>query len=371
MRLDNRREMAPECHIFTFQSPAAIEEFKHFHQTLPDEHRMVGTGNADRSPNWLAPHIAVGDVLDTSKLIDYAATHKDVVQERNQPARLAGATRSTYRRERPLSWGLDRIDQTQLPLDHIYDPPGDGCDVNVYILDTGIDPNRQFGCRLKEGWSVFDYERDTRDNSNHGTLVAGIVGSARFGVAPECNLYPVKVWGQEGGSTCTICQGIGWVMRHRPRDTTAIINLSVYVPGSKALDSLVECAVEMGIVFVVAAGNDADDVNSYSPARLGGKPGIITVGATYEYDAMWENSNEGEEVSLLAPGVGITAFDIDDFTGTSAAAPHVAGVAAIYLAANRWASPEEVKCRLLDCATPDVLQSVADSPNLLLYSQVL
>jgi subtilisin family serine protease len=359
----------PGRYLAKFVSEKALDGF--LFALEAESFELAGRGIEDFEPHRLS--LQVLGFKASREVAISLASRTDLVEvvEPDQPARLARREQAAPGARRSASWGIDRIDQHRLPLNHCYDPPGNGGGAHVYVLDTGVDLDGQFEKRLLDRVTVFA-DGDPNDSDDHGTRVAGIIGAKDFGVANACYLHSVKVWSAGHGSTGTIADGLRWVRDQQTKlERTVIACLSVYVPFSETLNQVVRDTVAAGVLVVTAAGNDADDAGDYSPASASANGGVLTVGATYESDSMWESSNDGVAVTLLAPGVGITTIDGDDFTGTSAAAPHVAGVAAIFLGANGSAKPAEIKHAIVHNATEGVLTSTGDSPNLLLFSGVL
>jgi subtilisin family serine protease len=272
------------------------------------------------------------------------------------------------------TWGLDRIDQADRPLDTQYNFTGTGAGVNAFIIDTGIRSDHvEFTGRIKPGFTVINDGNGTNDCHSHGTHVAGIVGGTTWGVAKGVALIPVRVLGCTGsGPWSDVIAGIDWVANSTLRP--AVANLSIGGSASSALDSAVAGAVAKGVTMVVAAGNNNLDACSYSPSRA---PSAITVGATTSNDVRAIYSNFGACVDLFAPGSGIVSASNADTTsskilsGTSMASPHVAGVAALTLQSNPAALPAAIADYLQSTATPNRLTSTSlgtGSPNLLLYS---
>ncbi|WP_027481108.1 S8 family peptidase [Deinococcus pimensis] len=267
------------------------------------------------------------------------------------------------------TWGLDRIDQRALPLSGTYGYTPSGTGVNVYVVDTGINTaHTDFGGRADIAFDALG--GDGQDCNGHGTHVAGTVGSATWGVAKNVRLHAVRVLDCSGsGSNSAVIAGIDWVARNARRP--AVANLSLGGVTSASLDSAVQNAINSGVTFTVAAGNENKDACTTSPARL---PAAITVGATTSTDARASFSNYGSCVDLFAPGQSIRSTWIGSATatgtssGTSMAAPHVAGVAALYLEGHPAAAPAEVANAILGAATPDRVAGPAGSPNLLLFS---
>jgi subtilisin family serine protease len=270
------------------------------------------------------------------------------------------------------TWGIDRIDQADLPLETQYHFTGAGAGVNVFIVDTGIRSDHvEFSGRLRPGFTAIDDGNGTNDCKGHGTHVAGTVGGTTWGVAKGVSLIPVRVLDCAGnGSWSGVIAGVDWVANSTLRP--AVANLSLGGSVSASVDAAVAGAVAKGVTMVVAAGNNSADACNYSPAR---EPSAITVGATTSLDGRASYSNFGRCVDLFAPGHLITsawntsATATNTIGGTSMATPHVTGVAALALAANPAASPADVASFITTTATPNRVRYLdASTPNLLLYS---
>jgi subtilisin family serine protease len=271
------------------------------------------------------------------------------------------------------SWGLDRIDQAALPLDGQYHfSPNPGAGVTAYVIDSGVrGSHAQFAGRLLPGFSAIADGRGTNDCHGHGTHVAGTLGGAGFGVAKAVNIVPVRIAGCDGKATSSsVVAGIDWMIRDRAqRGGKAVANFSYghrirWYELRFPQESAVRRAVANGITFVISAGNDNADACGYSPARV---REALTIGATDATDARagWTvgepYSNYGDCLDLFAPGHLIASAghtgDTQQATksGTSMAAPHVAGAAARFLAENPTADPSIVAASLKSLATPGVV----------------
>lgn len=275
----------------------------------------------------------------------------------------------------PAAWGLDRLDQSSLPLDNLYRYEQSSAVVNAYVIDTGIlVTHQEFQGRAVHDFDAVDGDSDATDCNGHGTHVAGTIGSASYGVAKNVRLHAVRVLDCAGsGSYADVVAGIEWVASHHV--SPAVANMSLGGPPSQSIDDAVRAAIQTGVTFAVAAGNENEDACQSSPARVST---AITVGSITNADARSSFSNYGSCVSIFAPGSDIkstwytSALATNTISGTSMASPHVAGAAALYLATHPTAPPYEVKLALLAGALNGKVSSAGTaSPNLLLNTEFL
>jgi subtilisin family serine protease len=273
----------------------------------------------------------------------------------------------------PPSWGIDRIDQRNLPLDNSYTYPNEASNVNAYIIDTGIlTTHTTFGGRAKPGFDAITAGGQAVDCHGHGTHVAGTVGGTQYGVAKAVNLFAVRVLSCTGsGTTAQVVAGIDWVTANAVKP--AVANMSLGGGVDTVLDAAVSRSIASGVTYAIASGNsNGSNACNFSPARV---PEAITVNASTNTDARASFSNIGTCTDIYAPGQNIVSSWIgsntatNNISGTSMATPHVAGAAALYLSANPAATPQQVRDALVASATSDkITDAGAGSPNKLLYT---
>ena len=269
----------------------------------------------------------------------------------------------------PATWGLDRIDQRDLPLNNTYTYNQTGQNVHAYVIDTGIRATHQeFGGRVSgTGFTAINDGGGTNDCNGHGTHVSGTVGGATYGVAKSVTLHAVRVLGCNGsGPTSGVIAGVDWVTQNHVKP--AVANMSLGGGISSALDTAIANSINAGVTYAVAAGNSNTNACNGSPARVAS---ALTVGSTTSSDARSSFSNFG----TFAPGSSITSAwytsntATNTISGTSMATPHVAGAVALYLQANPGASPSAAASALLGGTTANkVTNPGSGSPNRLLYS---
>ncbi|MFD5161544.1 S8 family peptidase [Streptomyces hawaiiensis] len=284
--------------------------------------------------------------------------------EQNQRVRLA-ATQTN------APWGLDRIDQTSLPLSGTYTyPDSAGSGVTVYVIDTGVRiTHQQISGRASHGYDAVDGDTDASDGNGHGTHVATTIAGTTYGVAKKAKIVGVRVLNNSGsGTTAGVIAGIDWVTKNHSGPSVA--NMSLGGGASATLDTAVRNSIASGVTYAVAAGNSSTTASSSSPARVAE---AITVGATTSTDAKASYSNYGSALDIFAPGSSITAgwhtgdTATNTISGTSMATPHVAGAAAVYLAGHTSSTPAQVATALVNGAvTGKVTSAGSGSPNRLL-----
>ena len=269
-------------------------------------------------------------------------------------------------------WGLDRIDQKSNELNKkYYYPTSRGSDVDVYIVDTGIDiSHSEFENRAIWGKNFVDSKNT--DCNGHGTHVAGTIGSKTYGVAKKTTLFAVKVLNCEGsGSFSGILRGLEYVVSSKnKRNKASVINMSLGGKKSSSINKAILELYKAGITSIVAAGNENENACDSSPASA---PEAITVGATTKENTFAGFSNWGTCVNILSPGVNILSTWYNNSTknlsGTSMASPHVAGVAALILSENKELTPNALKKLLTDTCTLNTIKGVEKTTkNCFLYS---
>ncbi|WP_282697108.1 S8 family peptidase [Streptomyces sp. CC208A] len=271
------------------------------------------------------------------------------------------------------SWGLDRIDQRSLPLDGDFTAHGSGQGVTAYVIDTGIEfTHGDFGGRARAGFDAIGDGRNGADCNGHGTHVAGTVGGTTFGVARKVNLVSVRVLDcTSRGAWSGIIAGFDWVARNAQQP--AVVNASLGGDRLPAVNDAATALSDRGVLPIIAAGNSNVDACGISPASAAR---VLTVGATDRYDQETNFSNWGQCLDIYAPGKDIVSARLGGgsvaLDGTSMAAPHVAGVAALYKAEHPNAMPAEVYAFLTGKSTKDALANLSGAgPNQMLFTNGL
>ena len=288
------------------------------------------------------------------------------------------------------TWGLDRIDQATRPTNGTYNYTNTGAGVNAYVIDTGINfAHPDFGGRAVRGTDKVTSSggllglgggggsTNGEDCNGHGSHVAGTVGGSTYGVAKSVRLVAVRVLDCGGsGATSSVIAGVDWVTADHDPGEAAVANMSLGGGASSALDTAVNNSINDGVSYAIAAGNGnalgvAENACNVSPARV---PNAMTIGATDNTDRKASFSNYGNCVDWFAPGVSITSAWMNGGTntisGTSMAAPHVAGVAALYLQSNAAASPALVRTALFNLTTKAIVTSSSSVNNHLLFTNL-
>jgi subtilisin family serine protease len=269
------------------------------------------------------------------------------------------------------TWGIDRIDQRNLPLNGTYTYNNTASTVYAYVIDTGIQTSHaQFGGRAAVAYDALG--GNGQDCNGHGTHVAGTIGSSTYGIAKSVKLRAVRVLNCSGsGSTSGIIAALDWVRLNRTNP--AVANMSLGGGFSSTLNTAANNLANSGVFLAVAAGNENQNACNVSPASAAS---ATTVAASTSTDAKASYSNYGSCVDLYAPGSSITSTWLNGGTntisGTSMASPHVAGVAALYKGVNGNVATSTIDSWIKTNATANVISgNPSGTPNRLLYKSTL
>jgi subtilisin family serine protease len=332
---------------------------------------VVSNGGQVLDSNWFTQSLSVK--LSTSKLtyVKSLSNGKASFHE--------NADFKLTQTQSPAPWGVDRLDQTALPLDSSFTSTFNGSGVDIYILDTGVrEDHTDFAGRLKPGYTNVNDGGGIADCNGHGTHVAGTAAGSVYGVAKGASIIPVRVMDCNNGTdSFGLSDAINWVIADHKAGVPAVVNMSLGGSASTFIDDLVKAMEDDGIVVIAAAGNEATNACLVSPAR---SSSAITVASSLINDSHAWYSNRGTCIDIYAPGGGdgspsnpaILSAGISSSTGaalssgTSMAAPHVAGAAAIYLSSNPTATPQQVRQAILNAAAPVVISAPPQTTNKLL-----
>ena len=401
---------AKEQYIVTLNMPTVIKDSSvsraQYHQTMAD----IISNNTGAE--------VVNVYYNAVKGFTVKATKTQISQIKNSGTVAQIYKDSTFTPQKTSfnDWGISRIDQRENSLNVTYQPYSDGDGVVAYIMDTGVDLyNSNFeGLFRNNGFSAADGSYNGNDCDGHGTSVASLVSSEKYGVAKQTQLVPVSIYQNvpecetdrpnadlsllEEVHLSKVLDAIDYIQQDADSHSMpSVVNISFtwWTEGPRAgeydindielMETALQSIIDSGITVVAGAGNDQHDACWNSPARM---EDVITVGAINKDDhvavfadnldsssTMSSYSNFGPCVDIFAPATGVSAasvrFSSTSFTGTSAASPFVTGAAALVLSENPQFNPAQVKAKLIADSTKDVIEGLdvlpLSSPNRLLY----
>ena len=323
--------------------------------------KAAPTAYFHRAVNGFAARLTTAQVAELAHNANVLSIERDVIQYD-----VVDATQSN-----PPSWGLDRIDQTNLPLSRSYTYNSTGSGVHAYVIDSGIQANHpDFGGRAQFAYNSID--SNNTDCNGHGTHVAGTIGGTSHGVAKNVRLYGVKWLNCSGGGTLSSAVGaVDWVTRNANKP--AVANASWNYTYSATLATALTNMMNSGVFLAASAGNTGGNSCDRLPRNLSA---VLVVAATTNTDARASYSSTGSCVDIYAPGSAIISTyptsTTSSLNGTSMATPHAAGTAALYKATYGDASQATVHNWIVANGVSGVVGgSLSGTPNLLLNKRNL
>ena len=345
--------------------------------------RTIEKGFALMINRYVAQQVRVIYTLTMMHLISLQICHWPEVKSVEEETEAVGA------QDQSLVWHLDHLDQiiaTNSTRDYQYQPVGTGYGIDAYVLDSGIKYSHQeFENRAKysgydpvdQYYSQYNWKlRHGNDCHGHGTHVASLLGGAQYGAAKRVTLFSVRVLNCFNAAPWSVVlDGMDHVVKMvLKRKRPSLVSMSLGGNHQPMVNEAVKRLVDLGVVVIVAAGNDNSDSCQFSPS---GSPYAITVGGTNSSSALYWATNYGSCVDIFAPGVSILSADkeCDNCTkflsGTSMATPLVSGVAAILLEKQPLLKPSELKELLKETALKNSLdfgllvndEQLAGTPN--------
>lgn len=300
--------------------------------------------------------------------------------------------------EKTAPWGLARVSHRKTLSfgtynKYLYAEDG-GEGVDAYVIDTGTNTDHvDFEGRAHWGKTIPKGDADV-DGNGHGTHCSGTIAGKKYGVAKKANVYAVKVLRSNGsGTMADVIAGVDFAATSHLEQVKAakdgkrkgfkgsVANMSLGGGRTTLLDDAVDAAVDAGIHFAVAAGNDNADACNYSPAA---SKNAVTVGASAIDDSRAYFSNYGKCTDIFAPGLSIQSTwigsktAVNTISGTSMASPHICGLLAYYLSLQPASdseysvaaiTPKELKSQLISIATVGALTDMpSGTPNVLAWN---